>query len=107
MILRDLSDRARAEGMRAIRGFVEGVRARLPHEPSTDLYFVRGASEHHRDETVWWSRADPDAEDARDADGARVAFAENDAEVTKSLDRIAETIDRLAAQLDAHHTERA
>ncbi len=106
MILRDLSDRARAEGKRAIRGFVEGVRARLPHDASTDLYIVRGTSEHRRDETVWWSRADPDAEDARDAD-ARVAFAENDAEVTKSLDRIAETIDRLAAQLDAHHTERA
>jgi hypothetical protein len=103
MILQDLGDRARAEGARAIRVVVEGVRGRFATRPDTDLYVVHGAAEHRADEAVWWSRTDP----AADSTNARAVLTDDDAEVTKSLDRIAETIERLAAQLDAYHTERA
>jgi hypothetical protein len=111
MIFRDLSDRARAEGARAIRGVVDGVRGRFAARPGNELYVVRGVDEHRAGEAVWWSRTDPDADPdttpvAREPD-ARTSALTDDADVAKSLERIAETIDRLAAQLDAHHTERA
>src|SRR5690242_9225009 len=98
MIFRDLGVRARAEGARAIRVVVDGVRDRLAGRPENELYIVR-AAEEHPGEAVWWSRTDPDAEPP--------AITGDDTEVAKSLDRIAETIDRLAAQLDAAHAERA
>jgi hypothetical protein len=79
MTLRDLSDRARTEGMRAIRGLLEGGRGR---------------------------RADRDSIDAVDVDDA-IELHADDADVAGSLDRIAETIDRLAAQLDVADNERA
>jgi hypothetical protein len=103
MILRDLTDRARVEGMRAIRALVDSARGLLPGEQSSDLYVVRGASEHGREESVWWSRSDPDA----DADHPIEGPDADEPDVAKSLDHLAETIDRLAAQLDASHTERA
>jgi len=110
MILRDLGDRARAEGARAIRGVVEGVRGRFARRPENGLYVVQGADEHRTGEAVWWSRTEPEADtDAIPAETPGTAATElsGDAEVAKSLERVAETIDRLAAQLDAHHTERA
>jgi hypothetical protein len=111
MILRDLGGRARAEGVRAIRGIVDGVRGRFASRPENGLYVVRGADEHRSDEAVWWSCTDPDADTAialaEEPDATTADVRGDDAEVAKSLERIAETIDRLAAQLDAHHTERA
>jgi hypothetical protein len=110
MILRDLGERARAEGARAIRGVVEGVRGRFARRPDNGLYVVQGADEHPAGEAVWWSRTDPEADTdaiAVEEPGAVASELAGDAEVAKSLERVAETIDRLAAQLDAHHTERA
>jgi hypothetical protein len=113
MNFRDLGSRARDEGVRAIRGVVEGVRGRFTSTPGDQLYVVRNADEHRADAAVWWSRTDPDAgpDDASalvpDPTASAAAIGDGDAEVAKSLERIAETIDRLAAQLDAHHTERA
>jgi hypothetical protein len=112
MIFRDLGGRARDEGVRAIRGVVDGVRRRFASRPENELYVVRGADEHRRGEAVWWSRTDPRADGdaiARAADWGATAAPRvgDDTEVAKSLERVAETIDRLAAQLDAHHTERA
>jgi hypothetical protein len=108
MMLRELSDRARTEGFRAIQGVLGGVRRPFMRQPANDLYVVRGSKDHSRNEAVWWSRADPDdADNAREPSTRAPTFSDADAEVTKSLDRIAETIDRLAAQLDAYHTELA
>jgi hypothetical protein len=101
MILRDLTDRARDEGTRAIRGIVDGARGRFSNRSSSDLYVVHGAAERRDDEPVWWSRTDPET------DGTPAPPDADDAEIAGALARVAETIDRLAAQLDAHHTERA
>jgi hypothetical protein len=112
MNFRDLGSRARDEGVRAIRTVADGVRGRFVRRPERELYVVRGASEHRADEAAWWSPASPDADPddaaavAHDSDTFATAIDDGDAEIAKSLERIAETIDRLAAQLDAHHTER-
>jgi hypothetical protein len=98
MSLRDLPDRARSEGIRAIQGFVDGVRDLIASNSGSDLYVVRGVSERRSDDPVWLSRTDPDAEETP---------AVVDRDVARSLERLAETVDGLAAQLDAHHTERA
>jgi hypothetical protein len=106
MTLRGLPDRARLEGMRAIRTLVDGVRGRFSSRSASDLYLVPGGSETGRDNAVWLSRTEPDARDtAPDPDA--VGTAREEPEVAKALDRVAETIDRLAAQLDAHNDERA
>ena len=107
MILRDLADCARSEGIRAARGVVDGLRDLLSNGSfsngsTSELYVVRGAAEPRRDEAVWWSHTAPDVDEATPA----TTEIEN-AELASSLDRITETIDRLAAQLDAHHVERA
>jgi len=106
MILRDLADRARSEGMRAVRGVVDGVRDLLSNGSfsngsTSELYVVRGAAQPGPDGAVWWSR-EPGV------DGATPAPTEPaTAELGSSLDKIAETVDRLAAQLDANHVEHA
>jgi hypothetical protein len=87
--MRRISERARLEGMLALRKALDGVRrgqsAALPAErgapPADDI-----------------DLAAPHAESAR---------LERDAELLKGLDRIADSIERVAAQLDSYHQERA
>jgi hypothetical protein len=87
--MRRISERARLEGMLALRKALDGVRrgqsAALPPE--------RGA---------------PPADNV-DVVTPHVASArlDRDAELLKGLDRIAASIERVAAQLDSYHQERA
>jgi len=90
--MRRLSERARLEGMLALRKAVDGVR--------------RGQSAAPVSQPV------PTPEIEREVDVDLVAsesFAEHDrdAELLKGLDRIADSIERVAAQLDSYHQERA
>jgi hypothetical protein len=99
--MRRLSDRARLEGMMALRKALDGVRrgqnaARARTEippPDTD-----------RADT---DRASP--EDGVDlvADEPAPVLLERDTELMKGLDRIVDSIERAAAQLDSYHQERA
>jgi len=87
--MRRISERARLEGMLALRKALDGVRrgqsAALPPaqvpQPPDDIGLVAPRSE-----------------------GARL---ERDAELLKGLARIADSIERVAAQLDSYHQERA
>src|SRR5207253_7929898 len=73
-----------------------------------DLYLVRASTAHRADESVWWSRDDPDAGDDVERPAAAAAPAPtDDGNITQSLDRIAATIDRLAAQIAEYNAERA
>jgi hypothetical protein len=67
----------------------------------SELYLVRAAEGvHGDDESVWWSRTEPSDEEVEPEHA-------HERDIMRSLDQLAETIDRLAAQLDAHHDERA
>jgi len=90
--MRRLSERARLEGMLALRKAVDGVR--------------RG----QRATPVSQPVPTPEIEREVDVDlAAGESFAEHDrdAELLKGLDRIADSIERVAAQLDSYHQERA
>ena len=95
--MRRLSDRARLEGILALRKAFEGVRrgpnaARARTDtppPDTD----RIASHEDGVGLV--------------ADEPAPALLERDTELMKGLDRIADSIERVAAQLDSDHQERA
>jgi hypothetical protein len=114
--MRRLSDRARLEGMLALRKALDGVR-RNPSATPAGLEEDAGrvsSSERGDDESTWWRRA----ELSRDADQimnklvvgeerVTAPLADSDLEVAKALDRIADSIERVAAQLDSYHHERA
>jgi hypothetical protein len=114
--MRRLSDRARLEGMLALRKALDGVRRTQNTTPAVDEDAFRAAysARPDSDESTWWRRV----EQARDEDTitnkllvgeerAAAPFAEHDPEVAKALDRIADSIERVAAQLDSYHHERA
>jgi hypothetical protein len=81
--MRRLSERARLEGMLALRKALDGVRRPQLVGPAPDF-----------------ERAAIPGEPAH-------APAERDVELMKGLDRIADSIERVAAQLDSYHQERA
>ena len=98
--IRRLSDRARLEGMRALRKALDGVRRR--------------GSEPVAAEQGWWQPVDAPPDD--DLDISSLLATETEPfllppapaiTLTAALERIAESIDGLAAQLDAYHVERA
>jgi hypothetical protein len=119
MRMRRLSDRARLEGMLALRKALDGVRrgngsASIARDDS-----VRAVLSQPResDASTWLQRAEAgrggyrddlrnDAmnQSTADADPTR---AERDIEMAKALDRIADSIERIGAQLDSYHHERA
>jgi len=107
MSLQSIAARARIEGIRALQQTVDRVLRR----PSGggDLYLVRASTAHRRDESVWWSLNDPDAarRPAASRADAPASALTNATEITEALDRIAATIDEMAAQLAAYHEERA
>ena len=111
MSLQSIAVRARIEGMRALQQTVDRLRSPIRRPAGGDLYLVRGSSEHRADQSVWWSLADPGADDdappaADDATVETRAPGDN-TDVTESLDRIAAIIEGLSAQLAAYHCERA
>lgn len=96
--IRRLSERARLEGKLALRKALDGVRGRSSEPVST--------------EQAWWQPVDSPPDD----DIAPLLAAETEPfllppapaiTLTAALERIAESIDGLAAQLDAYHVERA
>jgi hypothetical protein len=96
--IRRLSERARLEGKLALRKALDGVRGRSSEPIST--------------EQAWWQPVDSPPDD----DIAPLLAAETEPfllppapaiTLTAALERIAESIDGLAAQLDAYHVERA
>jgi len=104
MSLQSIAARARVEGMRALQQTVERLRGPIRRSSGGDLYLVHASTAHRAEESVWWSRDDPDA--APD-EATPVPARADDGNLKESLDRIAATIDRLAAQLAAYHEERA
>ena len=108
--MRRLSERARLEGMLALRKALEGVR-----RTQTDLTAPSGAdlrasyADRANDDSAWWRRAEMTNDEAQ-----RIAeplpaprLADINLDVAKSLDRIADSIERIGAQLDSYHAERA
>ena len=95
--MRRLSERARLEGMVALRKAVDGVRRPQLAARATDF------------EPVDSRRAVmPDVDDVDlVADRPPPALAARDVELVQGLDRIADSIERVAAQLDSYHQERA
>jgi hypothetical protein len=96
--IRRLSERARLEGKLALRKALDGVRGRTSESVAADQ--------------AWWQPVDA----APDDDIAPLLAAETEPfllppapaiTLTAALERIAESIDGLAAQLDAYHVERA
>jgi hypothetical protein len=87
--MRRLSERARLEGMQALRKAVDGVRRGQSAAPAAkrDAYPAEDVD-----------RVPADVVRARPA---------RDAEFLERLDRIADSIERVAAQLDSYHHERA
>jgi hypothetical protein len=98
--MRRLSDRARLEGMLALRKALETVR-RSPAKPPL-------AIAPEPDDGKWWQPTEAMH------DAPRVLAALPDSPLgakgigmAAALDRIADSIERLAAQLDSYHVERA
>ena len=86
--------------------------------PGGDLHLVRASLSNRpdADESIQWRRTETERDEVTPQDAAQntafdeptpVHLAERDAELTKGLDRIADTIERLAVQLDSYHHELA
>src|SRR5262249_49498397 len=113
--MRRLSDRARLEGMLALRKALDSVRRTPADESEAEAAALRASYVEPRDEeSAWWRRA----ELARDGDEIvnKLIVGEErlpepprdrDTELATALDRIADSIERVAAQLDSYHLERA
>lgn len=113
--MRRLSDRARLEGMLALRKALDTVRRTPSASPEDDEHALRASYTDQRDEeSAWWRRA----ELSRDGDEIinklivgeehlAEPASDRDLELAKALDRIADSIERVAAQLDSYHHERA
>ena len=117
-MLRRLSDRARVEGMRALRQALDRVRAHGGHMRGGDLFLVRASLSNRpdADESIRSRDAETERDEVTSQDAAQntavdestpVHLTERDVELTKGLDRIADTIERLAVQLDSYHHELA
>jgi len=114
--MRRLSDRARLEGMLALRRALDSVRRNQTPTPASDEGAFRASysARHDDDESTWWRRAELSRDDDQIINKLLVAEepvaappADRDLEVAKALDRIADSIERVAAQLDSYHHERA
>lgn len=119
--MRRLSERARLEGMLALRKALDGVRRGPSALLDSDDEAVRASlTERNTDPSAWWVRAEAEADgialseagtgiepDSEMERGASDVMSERDAELIKGLARIADSIERVAAQLDSYHQERA
>ena len=118
--MRRLSDRARLEGMLALRKALEGVRrggqaaARNAGDGIAGDGIARTTLRDQRIEDSSWSRRSEMTYDERRGDQAfeagepreLIAIA-HDLELAKALHRISDSIERIGAQLDSYHLERA
>jgi hypothetical protein len=108
--MRRLSDRARLEGMLALRRALEGVRRGQAVARTASDGIGRAALREQRiEESSWSRRSQFDTDDASDDTRDRPVgpLVGGDPELTKSLARIADSIERVSAQLDSYHLERA
>jgi hypothetical protein len=114
MMLRRVSDRARVEGMRALRQALDGIRGLGGRMPGGDIYVVRASLSNRpdADKSIWSRDAETERGEVTSPDAAQnttvdestpVHLTERDVELTQGLDRIADTIERLAVQLDSYH----
>lgn len=97
--MRRLSERARLEGMLALRKALDGVRRPLVTVRAAD--FERGQRSDSERVVI------PDDDDDLVADEPAHTLAGRDVEFMKALDRIADSIERVAAQVDSYHQERS
>ena len=105
--MRRLSDRARLEGMLALRKALEGVRRSAPAlVPGSDAARASLGERREADDLQWLRRAEAER-DLRLDDGPVDARSERDLELSKALNRIADSIERIGSQLDSYHLERA
>jgi hypothetical protein len=100
--MRRLSDRARLEGMLALRKALETVRRSQPGPPRLSV------APDPEDDGKWWQPPEP----ARDTQRTLAALPDvplgaKGVGLATALDRIADSVERLAAQLDSYHLERA
>jgi hypothetical protein len=108
--MRRLSDRARLEGMLALRKALEGVRRGQLAARNASDGIGRAALRERRIEDSSWSRRsqfDPIDEPELAVEQDARPLVGGDPELTKALDRIADSIERVSAQLDSYHLERA
>ena len=115
--MRRLSDRARLEGMLALRKALDGVRRgqSAARAAGDGIARVSFSDRRNTDLSTRWLRAEAErdgavhteADDDTASNGSMPVGPELDAEVIKGLDRIADSIERVAAQLDSYHHERA
>jgi hypothetical protein len=118
MMLRTLSDRARAEGAQALRKALDGILGGRGRS-RRDFYVVR-VSPSERDDAEESSIATPVSQTERAPvepgvaqsygkadESAPLDLPGRDFEVTRAVDRIADAVERLAGRLDAYHHERS
>lgn len=114
--MRRLSDQARLEGMLALRRALEGVRRGQNAARAAGDEIVRASlyGRHSGEPSNWLLRAEHERNAAAAVEPDDDAFIEpafagtdHDAELRKGLDRIADSIERVAAQLDSYHQERS
>ncbi|HTD50804.1 MAG TPA: hypothetical protein VK771_09400 [Acidimicrobiia bacterium] len=113
--MRRLSDRARLEGMLALRRALDTVRRNQPTPASDeDAFRALYSARRDDDDATWWRRAELSRDDDQIINKFLVAEervaappVDRDLELAKALDRIADSIERVAAQLDSYHHERA
>jgi hypothetical protein len=105
--MRRLSDRARLEGMLALRKALETVRRPQASAPPAIAAVPPLPADELLEDTKWWQRAEETTPVQRmlaalpDAPLGAPGIGLSDA-----LDRIADSIERIAAQLDSYHAER-
>jgi len=107
--MRRLSERARLEGMLALRKALEGVRRTQPTVAPNGDELRASYADRTTDDSAWWRRPEVTADDTQRSPEPLPAarLADINLDVAKSLDRIADSIERIGAQLDSYHTERA
>ena len=108
--MRRLSDRARLEGMLALRKALEGVRrGQAAARTATDGIGHAALRERRIEDSSWSRRTEFGSDDESDVAGDPyiAPLVAGDPELTKSLNRIADSIERVSAQLDSYHLERA
>ena len=108
--MRRLSERARLEGMLALRKALESVRRTQTSLVTTNGDDLRASfADRTVDDSTWWRRAEATSGAMQHSPEslAPPRLADINLDVAKSLDRIADSIERIGAQLDSYHSERA
>jgi hypothetical protein len=101
--MRRLSDRARLEGMLALRKALETVRRTPPKPPQLAV-----APDPDPEPATWWQQPEASVDVPRLLSALPdVPIGAKEIGLAAALDRIADSIERIAAQLDSYHTERA